>query len=236
MDDIFRQNPDLMKSFQSAAVNTMGKSSPGFAGFMNGLGTSGSVLPPVSHNMSSAPSESYEDYVARSRGGNNTYGMSDSLPISSPSPSHNIAQSPQKSSIRQYPPPSQQTRPQNDQPVAENKGRTPSSSRPDMKGPADISDILSRLKPKQTTSPIPEYTPHIDNNQPYRQPDTPNVSGQRSRPSVASFGDNNDGIPSINDTSTISLSELSDIQRDQTLPKRGRRKQKSDRNTISISL
>ena len=37
MDDIFRQNPDLMKQFQSAAVNSMGQSNPGFSGFMSGL-------------------------------------------------------------------------------------------------------------------------------------------------------------------------------------------------------
>ena len=37
MDDIMRQNPDLMAQFQSAAVNSMGQSNPGFAGFMNGM-------------------------------------------------------------------------------------------------------------------------------------------------------------------------------------------------------
>ena len=37
MDDIMRQNPDLMRQFQSAAVNTMGQSNPGFGGFMSGL-------------------------------------------------------------------------------------------------------------------------------------------------------------------------------------------------------
>jgi len=36
MDDILRQNPDLMKSFQTAAVNSMGNN-PGFSGFMNGM-------------------------------------------------------------------------------------------------------------------------------------------------------------------------------------------------------
>jgi len=36
MDDILRQNPDLMKSFQTAAVNSMGNNT-GFSGFMNGL-------------------------------------------------------------------------------------------------------------------------------------------------------------------------------------------------------
>lgn len=41
MDDIMRQNPELMKQFTQAAVNTMGQSQPGFAGFMNGLMGSG---------------------------------------------------------------------------------------------------------------------------------------------------------------------------------------------------
>ena len=34
MDDILRQNPDLMKQFQNAAVNSMSSSSPGFSSFM----------------------------------------------------------------------------------------------------------------------------------------------------------------------------------------------------------
>jgi hypothetical protein len=41
MDDIFRQNPDLMHHFQSAAVNSMSGSNPGFAGFMNNMVNTG---------------------------------------------------------------------------------------------------------------------------------------------------------------------------------------------------
>ena len=37
MEDILRQNPDLMRSFQSAAVNSMSQSNPGFSGFMNNM-------------------------------------------------------------------------------------------------------------------------------------------------------------------------------------------------------
>ena len=37
MDDIMRQNPELMKQFTQAAVNTMGQSNPGFGGFMNSV-------------------------------------------------------------------------------------------------------------------------------------------------------------------------------------------------------
>ena len=37
MDDIMRQNPELMKQFTQAAVNSMGQSNPGFSGFMNNV-------------------------------------------------------------------------------------------------------------------------------------------------------------------------------------------------------
>ena len=37
MDDIMRQNPELMKQFTQAAVNTMGQSNPGFGNFMNNV-------------------------------------------------------------------------------------------------------------------------------------------------------------------------------------------------------
>ena len=37
MDDIMRQNPDLMKQFSQAAVNTMGQTNPGFGGFMSNI-------------------------------------------------------------------------------------------------------------------------------------------------------------------------------------------------------
>ena len=41
MDDIMRQNPELMRQFTQAAVNTMGQSKPGLGGFMNGLFNNG---------------------------------------------------------------------------------------------------------------------------------------------------------------------------------------------------
>ena len=37
MDEIMRQNPELMKQFSQAAVNTMGQSNPGFGNFMNNI-------------------------------------------------------------------------------------------------------------------------------------------------------------------------------------------------------
>ena len=37
MDDIMKQNPELMQQFTQAAVNSMGEQSPGFGGFMNNI-------------------------------------------------------------------------------------------------------------------------------------------------------------------------------------------------------
>ena len=45
MDDIMRQNPELMQQFTSAAVNSMRQDSPGFGGFMSGV--MGGTMPPM---------------------------------------------------------------------------------------------------------------------------------------------------------------------------------------------
>ena len=37
MDDIMRQNPELMQQFTQAAVNSMSRENPGFSGFMSGV-------------------------------------------------------------------------------------------------------------------------------------------------------------------------------------------------------
>ena len=78
--------------------------------------------------------------------------------------------------------------------------------RPEMKGPGDISDILSGLKTK--TINIQESS----------------SQQQQSRPT------NN------NDSSTISISDLKDLQADGNFPKRSKRRQKSASNTISLDI
>ena len=77
-----------------------------------------------------------------------------------------------------------------------------------MKGPSDLSDILSGLKTK--TINIQEARPQTSNN-------------------------NNNNINN-NDSSTISISDLKDLQSDGNLPKKSRRKQKSASNTISLDI
>ena len=88
MDDIMRQNPDLMQQFTKAAVNTMGPEQQNFQGFMSNV-------------MGGAP------------------------PIPPPRSERNFA------------PPSRPDLQQASQ-----------KKRPDMKGPRDISDLLSGIKTK----------------------------------------------------------------------------------------
>jgi len=122
MDDIMRQNPELMQQFQSAAMNTMSQSNPGFGNFMGGMmgggggGPGSGPMPPMGsppappmemrQNPPRMPRRSNRPDIAAGRGGD----MNDAIN------------------------------------VKDNFERT---SRPEMKGPSDLSDILSGLKTKK---------------------------------------------------------------------------------------
>jgi len=187
MDDILRQNPDLMRSFQNAAVNTMAGSNPGFSGFMSNMMNpepqvpSGRGPPPPlstqGPNSASPPAN---------RGGNNSFANRPDLSMGR----NNFAED--GISL------SENYGSTNDQ----DRSNRRTSSRPEMKGPSDISDILSGLKTK--TINIQEARPQTSNNN--------------------------------NDSSTISISDLKDLQSDGNLPKKSRRKQKSASNTISLDI
>ena len=64
MDDIMRQNPELMQQFTQAAVNTMGESNPGFGNFMSDFARGGNnnsmPPPPVMPPRGSPPGPSQE--------------------------------------------------------------------------------------------------------------------------------------------------------------------------------
>jgi hypothetical protein len=82
--------------------------------------------------------------------------------------------------------------------------------RAEMKGPSDISDILSGLKTKTIN---------------IQEPAAPNTASSSSNINV-----------NLNDNSTISISDLKDIQDNGNLPKRSKRRPKSDKNTISLDI
>jgi hypothetical protein len=191
MDDILRQNPDLMRQFQTAAVNSMSQTSPGFSGFMNNMmnpepsvGYNGAPPPPMAtQNREGSASSS-----ASRPGNNNSTKFSNARPIFNN----------ENDGIN----------------IRENFGGAtdaPRSSRAEMKGPSDISDILNGLKTK---------TINIQEAQPQPQPN----SSMSQLPIVG------------NDSSTISISDLKELQAEGNMPKRSRRKQKSDKNTVSLDI
>ena len=187
MDDILRQNPDLMRSFQNAAVNSMSQSNPGFSGFMSnvmnptyGGEPSGRGPPPpmATQGPNSVP-------PPQGRPGNNNYSRPDLNFSKSNFVDDGI-------SLREN-----FERPD----VQERTTKRQGPPRSEMKGPSDISDILSGLKTK-----------------------TINIQ----EPSVES--------QPVNDSSTISISDLKDLQAEGNMPKRSGRRKKSASNTVSLDI
>ena len=201
MDDIMRQNPDLMRQFQSAAVNSMAGSNPGFSGFMGGLmNPSGEPQVPQGRGPPPPLNTQGPNSVPPpfNRGGNNVTGnnVSSRPDITMARGNFNDGISIKENyGIDGFEPP---------QPSQK------SQRRPDMKGPGDISEILSGLKTK-----------------------TINISEQPIRSSAVI--NNEDQFPD-NNSSTISINDLKDLQNDTNVPKRTRRKPKSDKNTVSLDI
>ena len=161
MDDIMRQNPELMQQFTQAAVNQMGNEKPGFGGFMNNMmnNNPGSNGPPPP--MRTKNTDNYTD-----RPGNS-----------------NVKSNIGKSSARGVDIQQNYDRPSN---------MERSAIRPEMKGPSDIEHLLSNLKQKEE--------------------------------------------PQEENGSTISLQELKELQNQGAEPKKSKRRNKSDKNTISLDI
>jgi len=155
MDDIMKQNPELMQQFTQAAANSMSQQSPGFGNFMsNMMPNQGSgVMPPMGAPPAPPQQNKYDrPDVNMARGGYN--------PLASPSPPHS--------------PP----------------------RRTEMRGPSDISDLLSGIKTKSI-----------------------NIKSSTNK----------------DDGSTISVSELKEMQKDD-IQRKSKRRPKSEKNTINLSL
>lgn len=130
VDEIFRQNPDLMRNFQEAALKSMNQTNPGFSGFMNGLMQP--PPPPISENIRNT--EPPRSVPLQSQNMN----FIDTRP--------NF----QDNKTGRYSPtirPNTSARP--DMTMRSDISTRPDiSMRPDMQGPKDIRDILSGIKTK----------------------------------------------------------------------------------------
>jgi hypothetical protein len=132
MDDILRQNPDLMRSFQSAAVNSMGQTNPGLSGFMSNMMNNETPNsfdrppPPMATQGPNAPPP------PMNRPGNNNSALN-----------HNQSQ------FRSYNVDDGINMRENaDRVNVNDKSNRRPPARSEMKGPSDINDILSGLKTK----------------------------------------------------------------------------------------
>ena len=123
MDDIMRQNPELMQQFQNAAMNTMGQQNPGFGQFMGGVmgGPPPMTMPPM--GSPPGPDDSMRQSPPRMRRAQTNrpdIEMSRSNTFNDAIDPRDNFQSVKKS-----------------------------NRRPEMKGPSDLDDILSGLKTKK---------------------------------------------------------------------------------------
>jgi len=205
MDDILRQNPDLMRQFQNAAVNSMAQSSPNFSGFMSGvmnpemqMGSGNGPPPPLATQGPNAVPP------PMGRPGNNNFANRPDLNLGRSNfvdDGINIRESLQRGGASTSGPPDFQE-----------KSRRP--TRPEMKGPSDITDILSGLKTK--TINIQEPPAPLQQSQQSPGPQSMNTNGN----------------------STISIEDLKELQgqSDVNMPKRSRRRQKSASNTVSLDI
>jgi len=133
MDDIMKQNPELMQQFTQAAVNQMGQTNPGMSGFMNGMmnqdpspQTRGAPPPPVrtqGPNAAAPPQRNSRPDLSFARND-----PQDGISITETFESADPIQ------------------------------RSKRIVRPEMKGPSDIEDILSGLKKTPNTNSSPNLT------------------------------------------------------------------------------
>jgi hypothetical protein len=185
MDDIMRQNPELMQQFTQAAVNSMGQSNPGFGGFMNNVMGS-ERAPPRNTAPPPPPMKTRSERSERSQPPMNR-------------PDINAARHEGVDLQNQY----ESVGPQ--EPERSTKNDSP-QTRPEMKGPSDIDDILSGLKSKASS---------ITN------------LGDTSKKTVNM---------KVNDSSTISIQELKDMAGAKMPSRSSGKRKKSEKVSISLDF
>lgn len=209
MDDVLRQNPDLAQQFQKAAMDSMGTSNPGFSGFMNNMT---GQAPPQTANAPPPPQATQGPNSVPppgSRHGNNSS-------FSSRPDLDNMSGMGQQDGMNISENFSSAAAPERSslRPPVQNQ-QAPPQTRPEMRGPSDLDHLLSGLKTKKISMTGPERSP---------------------APAGMSPVDMTH-LPSLNDSSTISISDLKDLQTvGGSEPKRSRRRKTSEKNTVSLDI
>ena len=208
MDDIMRQNPELMRQFTQAAATSMTDNSPGFGGFINSLlggGGSGGGSGPSNYRSEPTPMpmgppppalSTKQSHPGRAGGVSSMMppqAQGGFNPSTNPRNAMSAALGDNNSFGGAGRPDLDAVRPQpsNNTPAPERSARV---QRNEMKGPSDISDILQGLKTKKI---------NIQNN------------------------NNKDG-------STISASDLNEMNGEKVV--KSKRRPRSEKNTMSLDI
>ena len=140
MDDIMRQNPELMQQFTQAAVSSMSQENPGFGGFMQGVMQQGGPrgMPPGMAPNMGAPRGSPPgppDHMRRRP---------------PPMPANMSGRRPDIGMARGHPTfRDAENMEESFGSVGGGNRKMSKTARPEMKGPTDINDLLSGLKTKR---------------------------------------------------------------------------------------
>ncbi len=215
MDDIMRQNPELMQQFTQAAVssmsnNTMGGGAPsgrgsGFGNFMNDIIGGGG---------------------GGGGGAGGGFGRNNEPP---PYAQHRPPPPPIATKGPVAPPP----------PVRPGATAMPTpldqkSRRPEMRGPtADVSDMMSRLKTKTINIQPTGSGSMTAGSAAASQSDEGNLTLQNILSGMTGSGGGNDDINL--EPTVVNVSSLGDIPQD-SAPHKSKRRQRSERNTVSMDL
>ena len=141
MDDIMRQNPELMQQFTQAAVNTMGESNPGLGNFM------GNFMP--STNKPPPPPLATQGQQGQGQGQGQGQAAQSARMSKPPSNRPDLVHARDGISIEE----------QFASVAAAGMERSPKPIRPEMKGPTDINDLLAGMKTKTIQTAPQSFAP-----------------------------------------------------------------------------
>jgi len=210
VDDILRQNPDLMRQFQTAAVNSMSNSNPGFSNFMSNLGSNPA---PPTQNLNQNQNQRFPQSTSTKSYQSN---LREQVRPDISMARGVFADSDDGINIHE-----------NNANVFERSARKemkgPTTN--EMKGPGDLTDILSGLKTKKIsvneTPPLPKKsTPQ------YREETSPTI--QLTSLNTLDYENN--------DSSRISVDDIKNIEGDFNVPKKSKRRPNSNKNVLDLNL
>ena len=213
-NDVIKQSPELMRMFTNATVSSMSQQSPGFA-FANNMmnkpddiNTSFGPPPkPVETKNQPAPQRPSMTYT-QNPGNRQDINAARGTMFREQGVGLNPYSDINSNNDIRTPYPQQQRQDQRQQEQRPPAQPQQQQMRPEMRGPqnTDIDNILAGLKPKINNPPIPSFENIQINETNYRE-----------------------------DDSMISISSLKDLQ-NSSIPQKGRRKNKSDKNRVSLDI